>query len=193
MPRPLVACALLSLSVALGAAQRPPVSWLDQPPTNWNRAGGQVPRAPVNGETRASIIKRCTLEPPRTTGAERAVEAAGWIPFWTFDQQLVREDVEIVGGMRAADGMCRPMTYNLFVFVSGRFAGVLSPIPMNSRADSSLGAVRMPLPVLTADFVRFAETDALCCPSAHVTVRYRIDRTGVGPVVAPSEINPTRR
>jgi hypothetical protein len=99
-------------------------------------------------------------KPPRSTRAERAVEAAGWIPFWNFDQQLVREDVEIVGGM---------------------------------RADSSLGVVRMPLPALTADFVRFTDTDALCCPSAHVTVRYRIDRTGAGPVVAPSEINAVRR
>jgi hypothetical protein len=151
-----------------------------------------VPAAPAGTETTASIITRCKLTPPRSTPAERAVEAAGWIPFWNFDQQLVRDDVEIVGGMRGADGMCRPEEYNLFAFVGGRFAGVLSPLPMSSRVDSSSGAVRIPLPAITADFVRYASTDALCCPSARVSVRYRIDRTPQGAVVTPVEVRNTR-
>ncbi len=88
--------------------------------------------------------------------------------------------------------MCRPTAYNLFVFVGGRFAGVLSPMPMTSRLDSSSGVVRLPLPGITAEFVRFTSTDPLCCPSSRVTVRYRIDRTAAGPVVAPVEVRNTR-
>jgi len=89
--------------------------------------------------------------------------------------------------------MCRPATYNLFVFVGGRYAGVLSPASMTSRIDSSSGAVRMPLPVITAEFARYTTTDPLCCPSSRVTVRYRIDRTAAGPVVAPVEVRTTRQ
>ena len=88
--------------------------------------------------------------------------------------------------------MCRPVTYNLFVFVGGRFAGVLSPTSMASRLDSSSGVVRLPLPAITAEFARYTGTDALCCPSSRVTVRYRIDRTAAGPVVAPVEVRTTR-
>ena len=123
-----------------------PVSWLDRPLVNWNKAGEPVPGAPAGDEPTASVISRCKLTPPRSTMAERAIESAGWIPFWSFDQQLVREDVEIVGGMRGADGMCRPLMYNLFVFVRGQFAGRLSPTSMDTRLDSSTGIVRMSLP-----------------------------------------------
>jgi hypothetical protein len=186
----LAAGALLTFTVS--AAQNPPTSWLDRPLANWNKAGSPLPVAPAGGEAAESVIRRCRLSPPRSTSAERAVDAAGWIPFWNVDQQLVREDIEIVGGMSGADGMCRPTTYNLFVFVSGRFAGVLSPTPMTSRLDSSSGVVRLPLPVITAEFARFTSTDPLCCPSSHVTVRYRIDRTAAGAVVAPLEVRPTR-
>ena len=109
-----------------------------------------------------------------------------------FDQRLVREDVEVVAGMRSADGMCRPVAYNLFVLVGGRFAGDVSPAPMTSRLDGSSGAVRLPLPNITAEFARYSSDDPLCCPSAHVTVRYRIDRTGGGPVLLPIDIRTTR-
>ena len=188
----LTAGGLLALTLSVSAAQSTPSSWLDRPLASWNRAGGPVPQAPGGDEATASVIRRCQLTPPRSTSAERAVEAAGWIPFWNVDQQLVRDDVEIVGGMRGADGMCRPLTYNLFVFVGGRFAGVLSPTPMTSRLDGSSGVVRMAPPAITAEFARFASTDPLCCPSSRVTVRYRIERTAAGPVVAPVEVRTTR-
>jgi LppP/LprE lipoprotein len=183
---------LLLLTLSVSAAQSIPSSWLDRPLVSWNKAGGPVPRAPGGDEAIASVIRRCQLTPPRSTSAERAVDTAGWIPYWNVDQQLVRDDVEIVGGMRGADGMCRPLMYNLFVFVGGRFAGVLSPTPMTSRLDSSSGVVRLPLPAITAEFARFASTDPLCCPSSRVTVRYRIDRTAAGPVVAPLDVRTTR-
>jgi hypothetical protein len=182
----------LLLTISLTAAQDRATSWLDRPLTAWNTAGSPVPKAPAADETKESIITRCQLTPPRSTAAERAVDAAGWIPFWNFDQQLVREDVEIVGGMSAADGMCRPAAYNVFVFVGGRFAGVLSPTSMTSRLDGSSGTVRLPMPNITAEFARYTTTDPLCCPSSRVTVRYRIDGPAAGPVVAPVEIRTTR-
>ena len=123
-----------------------------------------MPSAPAGDEPTESVISRCKLTPPRSTMAERAIESAGWIPFWNFDQQLVREDVEIVGGMRGADGMCRPVTYNLFVFVRGQFAGRLSPMSMASRLDSSSGVVRMPLPAVTTEFARYSSNDPLVLP-----------------------------
>jgi hypothetical protein len=184
---------LLSTIAAL-AQDAGVTSWLDRPLVNWNRAGEGVPSPPANDETTLSLIERCQLTPPRSTSAEKAVDAAGWVPFWNVDQQLRRDGVEIVGGMRAADGMCRPAQYQLFVFVDERFAGVLSRTPMTSRLDGSSGAVRMPmpLPLLTAEFARYTPTDLVCCPSSRVTVRYRIDRTGPGPVVVPVDVRSTR-
>lgn len=189
----LAAIGLVLLTSQASAGQSAPSSWLDRPLTNWNKAGSPVPGSPAGDEAAESIIRRCRLMPPRSTAAERAIDAAGWIPFWNVDQQLIREDIEIIAGMRGADGMCRPATYNLFVFVGGRFAGVLSPMPMTSRLDSSSGVVRLALPAITAEFVRFASTDPLCCPSSRVTVHYRIDRTAAGPVVVPVEVRNTRR
>jgi hypothetical protein len=184
--------ALLLLTLSTAAAQNGSRSWLDRPLASWNRAGDPVPPPPAADEATRSVISRCQLTPPRSSGAERAVEAAGWIPFWNVDQQLVREDVEIVGGMRTADGMCRPATYNLFVFVGGRFAGALSPATMTSRTDGASGVVRISLPVISAEFARYSSADPLCCPSSRVAVRYRIDRTAGGPVVVPVEVRTTR-
>jgi LppP/LprE lipoprotein len=193
--RVLIAAAAVLSIADTARAQAPPASWLDRPLVNWNRAGDKVPAPPeaaAGGESRSAIVSRCKLTPPQSTLAERALDGAGWIPFWNFDQQLVREDVEIVGGMRGADGMCRPTIYNLFVFVGGRFAGVLSPTAMTSRLDSSAGAVRMPLPNITADFARYTSTDPLCCPAAHVRVTYRVERSAAGPLVVAAEVRPTR-
>jgi hypothetical protein len=188
----LAAVFLLLSTGVLESQQAASQSWLDRPLSNWNTAGGSLPSPPKAEEAKASVTARCRLTPPLSTAAEQAVDAAGWIPFHNFDQRLAREDVEIVGGMAGSDGMCRPMQYNVFVFVGGRFAGTLSPIVMASRLDASSGAVRMPLPQITTEFARYAPSDALCCPSSRMTVRYRIDRTPKGAVVVPIEVRTTR-
>ena len=188
-----LAAVIVLLSVGVlerqqGASQR----WLDRPLSNWNTAGAPLPSPPTAEESKASGTARCRLTPPLSTPAEQAVDAAGWIPFHNFAQRLAREDVEIVGGMAGSDGMCRPTQYNVFVFVGGRFAGALSPVVMTSRLDASSGAIRMPLPQITAEFARYAPSDPLCCPSSRMTVRYRIDRTPKGAVVVPVEVRTTR-
>jgi hypothetical protein len=183
---------LLGGLVCVGAATDQagsPGSWLDRPLVGWNTAGLALPKAAAAAESRDDLMKRCQLAPLQSTSAERALAAAGWIPFHNLDQALVRDEVEIVGGMTGADGMCRPETYNLFVFVRDRFAGTLSPTAMNSRTDGSSGAVRIIAgDTITTAFSRYQQADALCCPSSHVSVRYRIDRSGPQPIVVPTEL-----
>jgi hypothetical protein len=183
----------LALAGAIAGAAQTPDSWLDRPLVNWNAPAAAVPRPPAAGVDSASLMQRCRLTLLRETHAQRALADAGWIPFLNVDQPLVHDDVEIVGGMLDADGMCRPMRYNLFVFVTGRFAGTLSPELMSSRLDASSGAVRIPdAETIRAEFARYTDKDALCCPTARVTVRFRIDRTLRVPVVVPVDIRTTR-
>ena len=144
-------------------------------------------------EGRTGLLQRCKLAVNAKTPSESAIANAGWIPFRLFDREIVRGDVEIVGGMAGADGMCRPAPFNVFVFVGGRFAGTLSPTPMTSRLDGSIGAARLVEDdLVSAEFVRYGPDDPLCCPSSRVTVRYRIDRAATQPVVTPLDVRKTR-
>jgi hypothetical protein len=183
--------ALIIAAVLL--AQTPDPSWLDRPLDNWNDPGRPLERAMPTGETIAELAKRCDSPVRRTTAGERALADAGWLPFRPFDRQLVQRDVELIGGMSEADGMCRPQEFNVFVFVNGRLAGALSPALMASRTDGALGAVRLADDeTIAAEFLRYGDKDALCCPSSRVTVRYRIDRQGPAPVVVPVSRQATR-
>ena len=164
--------------------------------SNWNVPGRAMPRAVTNGEAIAEITKRCAfLTMKRDTPGERMVADAGWLPFHMFDRQIVQRDVEIVAGLAAADGMCRPVDFNVFVFVGGRSAGTLSPADMASRTDGSIaGGIRLADDdTIAAEFARYVEADPLCCPSGRITVRYRINRTATPPVVVPVGAQPTRR
>lgn len=172
-------------------AQTPAASWLDRPLSNWNVPASAVPAPPAADEPAAALIARCRLT-PESGVHERALTAAGWIPFLPNGDRLVRDDVEVVGGMTGADGMCRPIDYNLFVFVSGRFAGTISPLPMDSRSDGASSIVRIALPEMRAEFMRYASNDPLCCPTSRMTVRYRIERTARGPLVVPVGVTTTR-
>jgi hypothetical protein len=177
----------------LGAtAQTAAHHWLDQPIANWNASAPGVPRAPAIAEGRDALIARCDFTTLAATAEARAVAAAGWIPYRHLDRDLSENGVAVVGGLAAADGMCRPDAFNLFVFVDGRFAGTLSPSPMSSRADGAAGAVRLlPDDIITAEFARYTTDDALCCPSSRVTVRFRISR-GSPPSLIPVDIRTTR-
>jgi hypothetical protein len=189
----------IGLALLFGAtlvAQAPAETWLDKPLANWNKPGAPIPAAkPAQDESIAALSKRCGYLPllESTTG-ERALGAAGWVPFRMFDRQIVDRDVEIIGGLAGADGMCRPMSFNVFVFVNGRLAGTLSPRPMDSRVDGSIGgAIRLAADdAIQAGFARYLDKDALCCPSSHVAARYRIDRTTAAPVVVPIDVRITR-
>lgn len=166
-------------------------SWLDRPLQSWNR-GGAVGRARIIDEGRSALADRCHLPVLQESPAERALTEAGWLAFYAGGGPLISGDLEIVGGMTAADGMCRPLQYNLFVFVGGRFAGTLSPVLMDARADGASGVVRIAGGAIRVDFSRYRGDDPLCCPSAHVEVRYRVDRADDTAVVVPVELRATR-
>jgi hypothetical protein len=189
-----IALTFILLLAGAVSAQAPPASWLDRPLSNWNSPGRAMPRAvPVNGSM-AETAKRCAFPAfLRETPGQRALADAGWRPFHLFDREIVQRDVEIIGGLAGADGMCRPLNFNAFVFVNGRLAGTLSPADMNSRTDGSIGVVRLAEDdTIGAEFSRFAETDALCCPTGRVAVRYHIDRTAAAPIVVPLNVRALR-
>jgi hypothetical protein len=166
-------------------------SWLDRPLEGWNAAGRALPGAPSGGEGRDRLVARCKLEPLRQTHADQALAEVGWIPLPHSGRTLVREDVEILDGIAAMDRSCDPSDFNTFVFVGGRFAGTLSPALMGARRDGLAGAIRIvAADAITVDFARYRDTDPDCCPSAHVSVRFRIDRTV--PLVEPVSLQRTR-
>ena len=190
MPRTVIICGVLAAFAAAAPATRATdaVSWFDRPLANWNEPGVPVPAAPTRDESREAIVKRCALAPRLSTAAERALADAGWIPFLHVDRQLMRDDIEIIGGLVAADELCQPADFNLFVFVGGHFAGTLSPVLMRTQKDGSAGAVRIAgLDTITAEFSRFRDGDPSCRAWAHVAMRFRIDRTAPHVLVVPVE------
>lgn len=187
-----VLIALVALRYTPIIAQTGGRSWLERPLSNWNGSIKDVPRPSIANESQQRFAARCKLEVRRSSVGERALADAGWLPYLHVDRQLVQGDVEIIAGMSGADGMCRPTGFNLFVFVGGQLAGTLSPIPMSSREDGSVGAVRLaPDGTMAAEFARYTEKDALCCPSGRVGVRYRIER-GARPLVVAISTQPIR-
>ena len=185
MTRTVVPLLLAALFQPVTAPTKP--IWLDQPLAGWNNPGRPVPRAPQPKESLKAVIARCSLTPPKGGPAE-ALASSGWIVFDYFGQPIVRDDVAIVGGLSGADGMCRPTGYNVFVFVSGKYAGTLSPVAMTSREDGSSGEVRISPLEITAEFSRYTPADPLCCPSSRAIVRFRIDRTAPSAAVVPVAI-----
>ena len=174
-------------------AQPQDKSWLDRPLASWNDSSKLLPRAIPTGETIAETAKRCDLPVQRGTPAQRALADAGWLPYLHVDREIVQRGVEIVAGMAGADGMCRPVDFNVFVFDGGALVGTLSPLLMTSRSDGAIGAVRLAADeTISAEFARYADRDALCCPSGRVTVRYRIERKGPRAVVVPVSTSATR-
>jgi heat shock protein HslJ len=160
-------------------------SWLDPAaPARWNAAGAKIPLAPRTAPD-ASLAGQCASQSRRPASAgDRAVTAAGW-KLLGASQRF--GDTEVVGGQSGFDGMCRPTGYQFFVFSGGRFAGTVSPGPMDSRTD---GAAQVPVLAsahdLAVTFSRYTPSDPLCCPSSLTTVRYRLDAQPRGPVLVPT-------
>lgn len=148
-------------------------SWLDRPVTNWNQNTRLVPTAPrATGD--APTVARCaaSVRNPESL-SDRALTRAGWTlfgPAQTFGL------VTVINGMASVDGMCRPNQYNTFVFISNRFIGTLSPTVMNSRTDGALSETRLNSQKdISAEYVRYKSSDALCCPSQTSNVVYTIE------------------
>ena len=179
--------ALLSLAVlafAAADAQAQASRWLDAKPlANWNKPGMAIPRGPKSefAEEIADCEKRGAEETAKSqpTPETRQVAAAGWLGA-AVDKHA--GDTVIVFARNGVDGMCRPMDYQYFVFVAGKFAGTLAPRAMASRTDGSGWLGEKPQARrLTVEFARYRRNDALCCPARTSAVTAR------GSFSSPSE------
>ena len=185
---------LLTLPAAHGLAQSAG-TWLDRPMQGWNSAGGAIPSARSLPVASSATLERCKVAAPPGLPAATpnqgsplagpSLPRAGWRPYLHQDRALARLGIEIIGGLTDMTQTCEPVSFNLFVFVDGRFAGTLAPAPMTTARDGAVGAVRIVSDTaLTAEFARYAASDSECCPSSRVKVTYRIDR-GQAPIVTP--------
>jgi hypothetical protein len=176
----LIALAPLAAQTALADGR-----WIDRKPiAQWNKAGGPVPRAPRDEIDREQC--KDAIQPPRTP-EERAVAAQGWALLsrrWTEGEDGRGGGHPMVWGFTGTDGMCRPLGFQGFVFADGKFAGTVSPRPMNSREDGSSATVmKAEQGRLSMEFARYTASDPLCCPSRISTVRYELRQTPAGPVL----------
>lgn len=174
---------VLALAIGAGAATLLPAlavraqplatnnSWLDQPLSNWNRPTTDFPRLPR--PVAATNLDQCreTLRQP-TQPAEFALTRRGWNLFGPVQSFGT---VQLIMATSGFDGMCRPMGYQAFVYVEGRYAGTLSPVLMDSRSDGALSNARLISPTaINAEFLRYTSTDARCCPTRTSVVNYRV-------------------
>jgi len=166
--------------------------WLDGALTRWNQAGAAIPSAPP--DTLRNDTCRST-EQAATEPAERALAERGWqlVSFWP----TVKIGAALLfPGVAFYDGMCRPLQYNVFVFVDAdRYAGTLSPTLMDSRVNGALSGTQVAPGygvksdgVLAARYLRYRPADPLCCPSGGITeVTYRIEtQVAVVDTLAPT-------
>jgi hypothetical protein len=183
----------MALVVQAAAPAAQSASWLDRPIVQWQSAGTAMPSPPPKKESTPALAKRCASIVITGSPADALLAQAGWVPFLHVDRRIARDDVEVVGGMATASPSCAPATFNLFVFVGGRFAGTLSPALMETAHDGVAGSVRLTgQGTLTAEFARYTAADAECCPSSIVRVTYRLNRQGSAPVVEAVGVRPVR-
>lgn len=168
------------LGISVSAQTLPSGDWLDSD-TNWNQAGMPIPPAP---EQETSSIPDCQhVVRPAALPEDDQIVAAGWT---LANPAQIYGATTLVTGMANADGMCRPMVYQVFVFTAGEFTGTLSPIPMDSRTDGSL--VRFDLyreGSIDAVFNRYDPGDALCCGSGESRLFYSVERREASPLLIP--------
>lgn len=161
-------------------------AWLDrQPLVQWNGPRMAIPIAPPLDTANVSLPCLDDHRPPETDEDEELVRA-GWrlIGSYTGGWGML-----VIRATSDYDGMCRPNGYQYFVFQDGLFAGTVSPELMYSRIDGSAGEDTITTAgELSVNFLRYAASDALCCPSRTTTANYRIDRTSGWPVLTLASV-----
>jgi hypothetical protein len=180
--------ALLTCHPKVGLPQSRVVSWLDQAkPASWNTPGMSIPTPPPK---EGAVDPRCrTAARPVELEADRRLQAKGWDLFGEYEGGW---QTVVIRATANYDGMCRPLQYQVFVFVRGVFAGTLSPKPMDSRTDGALSSVSLQSNGrLAAEYLRYATTDALCCSSRTTAVEFEIlnGAAAVRPVFASTSPN----
>lgn len=164
----------------------PDGSWLDRPLANWNRRRGAPPHPPAPSELEEARASCHGLVRPPNGPAERALARAGW---GLYSASKSYGHIRVVTALSGADGMCRPIQYQAFVYWEGRYAGTLSPVAMDSRTDGALTDISFDGPnSISAEFVRYKESDPLCCPTRTSRVTYEVKRDDL-PLVTPVRID----
>ena len=171
---------ILSLML-LSPASAQEETWLDGDLALWNTPGMAIPTAPtIDGNPDPRCAER---ERPAETAEDDALIAGGWRLFLPYQRGW---DVTLVSGLAGYDGMCRPLGYQSFVFVDGVFAGTVSPEPMDSRTTGAATDVNLwYADQLSAEYLRYAPDDPLCCASSTDSVQFTIEDTPDGPVLNP--------
>lgn len=173
----------IAVTTPLSYAQTEPSgTWLDNT-KNWNQPDASIPQAQSNED--GNNLSSCSrIARQAKLPEDKLVEAAGWT--LTGAVQMY-EGIIIITAMVDADGMCRPLNYQVFVFKDSKFAGTLSPIPMYSRTDGNL--IRYELyqeGQIDATFSRYTADDALCCASRISRLFYKIKTQDNHPVLVPN-------
>ncbi len=178
--------AVVALSALPASAEG---SWLDKKPlVQWNAPGKAVPKAPPGT---SGNLARCasTIRKPETA-ADHIVSSAGWKLFGPYQ---LYNGTAIVLGESDADGMCRPAAYQGFVFVYGKFAGTLSPQPVDDRIDGAFAAPQLfESASFSVSYQRYAASDPFCCPSRTTSVSFKIKQEHGAPVVVPVDASTTK-
>ena len=160
-------------STNVPAPPAPPTSWLDESkPVSWNGPDAKIPAAPrLTGATDprcGGLARTPELE------ADKRLAELGWSLVGPYQGGW---GILVIQAAAGYDGMCRPQSYQAFVFLHGVFAGTLAPQTMDARADGALDGVTLRDDRrLVAQYARYAAADALCCPSRTASVVFQIAR-----------------
>lgn len=156
--------------------------WLDMKPLpNWNS------RKRVILETKkmsAPELKRCSAAVRQPTLPQDFLLTK---MNWTLTGAAqVFGNTAVITTAEGFDGMCRPLKYETYVFVGNRLAGGLTPGPEDSRADGSIINVNLYSETdLSAEFARYKNSDALCCPYKTERVTYKVKPDGGNFLLVP--------
>jgi hypothetical protein len=192
--------AVVLMAVAMAAAQTQPAapvsapvsmpvsmpgqsasqSWLDGPLRDWNAQTDAVPLPPNSATINArdeSIWQFCGQQVRHSGSPEdEEVLEKGW---HLYGEVHVYGKLSVISAMSNADGMCRPLGYQFFLFYGKHFVGTIAPEPMDSRSDGAVDRVILTSEkALIAEFRRYTPDDPLCCPSATSTVSYELAGEG---------------
>jgi hypothetical protein len=183
--------AVLLIAAALGAGAQPrqKTFWLDAAPKQWNRPGSAIPKARrLFGKDDQTFLEQCraSILANANLPEQRAVAEKGWMLIATTRDG---RGVTVVSGTQDFDGMCRPVDYQDFVFMEGKYAGTTSPRLMSSRGDGASSRIGFPAPEkMSVEFVRYSERDPLCCPSRISEASYEIEDREGKPVAILSSV-----
>jgi len=175
-------CVISALIFLLGVQVFAQSIWLDQQPLpSWNSRSREILTTEKMPSGELAQCGKFVRQP--TLAADKLLAKYGWT---LVGAAQVYGKTTVVTTASGFDGMCRPRELIARVFVGNRVAGTLSPGPTDSRTDGSLVNVKMTSETtLTAEYVRYRASDALCCPYKTEAVTFVIKPDGANFLLTP--------